>query len=153
MGNENNQTHTYTVREAAQKTGLTVHTLRYYERIGLLDPPERGMSSGHRQYGEDDLRRVQFLKRLRSTGMAIREMQRFVNLYRCGDATLAEREKMMVDHRCHVLAQIADFEESLVAIEYKITSYQKIGSEQYWPNANKANKTNKLDNSKEKCQK
>jgi DNA-binding transcriptional MerR regulator len=120
------------VQEAGAETGLSVHTLRYYERVGLLDPPVRGETSGHRRYTDDDLRRVQFLKRLRTTGMPIREMQRFVDLYRQGDGTLAAREKLLQDHRCQVLAQVAELQDSLAAIEYKIASYRVIGAEKYW---------------------
>ncbi|MBC8134988.1 MAG: MerR family transcriptional regulator [Fibrella sp.] len=123
---------TYSVQQTAVETGLSVHTLRYYERVGLLDPPERGETSGHRRYSNDDLRRVQFLKRLRTTGMPIREMQRFIGLYRNGDETLAEREKMLQDHRCHVLAQVAELQDCIAAIEYKIASYRQLGTEKYW---------------------
>ncbi len=126
-------TRSYTVQQAAVETGLSVHTLRYYERVGLLDPPERGETSGHRRYSEDDLRRVQFLKRLRTTGMPIREMQRFVGLYRQGDRTLVDREKLLQEHRCQVLAQISELQDSLAAIEYKIASYHVLGAEKYWP--------------------
>ncbi|MBC7806482.1 MAG: MerR family transcriptional regulator [Akkermansiaceae bacterium] len=136
MGSENEilpTNRTYTVQEAAAETGLSVHTLRYYERVGLLDPPARGETSGHRKYSEDDLRRVQFLKRLRTTGMPIREMQRFVDLYRQGDETLPDREKLLQNHRCQVLAQVAELQDSLAAIEYKIASYRVIGAEKYWP--------------------
>lgn len=142
MGSENEileARRTYSVHEAAVETGLSVHTLRYYERVGLLDPPERGATSGHRRYSEDDLRRVQFLKRLRTTGMPIREMQRFVGLYRQGDDTLADREKLLQDHRCQVLAQVAELQESLAAIEYKIASYRVIGAERYWPEKGESN--------------
>lgn len=137
MGSESeilSATRSFTVQQAAVETGLSVHTLRYYERIGLLDPPERGETSGHRRYSQDDLRRVQFLKRLRNTGMPIREMQRFVDLYRHGDRTLVEREKLLQDHRCRVLAQVAELQDSLAAIEHKIASYRVLGAENYWPN-------------------
>ncbi|MBC8140874.1 MAG: MerR family transcriptional regulator [Armatimonadetes bacterium] len=126
------QTSTYTVQEAATQTGLTTHTLRYYERIGLLDAPTRAPGSGHRVYHDADLRRVQFLKRLRTTGMSVREMRRFVALYRLGDSTLGEREKLLADHRCVVLAQIGELQEAVAAIEYKIASYHEIGTATYW---------------------
>jgi len=126
------ETLTYTVQEAATQSGLTTHTLRYYERIGLLDPPTRAPGSGHRAYNDADLRRVQFLKRLRTTGMSVREMRRFVALYRIGDSTLGEREKMLADHRCVVLAQIGELQEAVAAIEYKIASFQNIGRQTYW---------------------
>lgn len=128
-----------TVQQAALETGLSVHTLRYYERVGLLDPPERGVTSGHRRYSDDDLRRVQFLKRLRTTGMPIREMQRFVGLYRQGDATLTERVELLENHRRKVFGQVAELQESLAAIEFKIASYNVLGAEKYWAEKGECN--------------
>ena len=79
----------YTIEEAAQRTGVSTHTLRYYERIGLLAPVGRA-SSGHRRYSDDDLGAVGFLTLLRQTGMPIRDMQRFVELTRAGDDTIPD---------------------------------------------------------------
>jgi DNA-binding transcriptional MerR regulator len=116
---------TYTVQEAAERTGLTVHTLRYYERAGLLEPPARDGSSGHRRYCDADLRRVAFLKRLRTTGLSIREMQSFVALYIGGDSTVERRIGLLEERRCHVLARIAELQECLTVIEGKIDAYRR----------------------------
>ena len=79
-----------TIREAASSTGLSAHTLRYYERIGLLDPVGRS-ESGHRQYTGQDLAWLEFLNRMRSTGMPIRSMKEFASLRRQGPASVPER--------------------------------------------------------------
>ncbi len=78
---------TYTIQEAAERTGVSAHTLRYYERIGLLTPIHRETNSGHRRYSEDNLRLVQFLLRLRTTGMPIAQRQQTRNdlSYRSAD--------------------------------------------------------------------
>lgn len=73
-----------TIQEVAERTALSPHTLRYYERVGLLEAPDRA-ASGHRRYGEGDLEWLTLLKRLRATGMPIREMRRYAELVRQGD--------------------------------------------------------------------
>jgi DNA-binding transcriptional MerR regulator len=129
MGDERRVSGTYTVQEAAERMGLTVHTLRYYERAGLLAPPVRDGSSGHRRYTDDDLRRVQFLKRLRTTGMRIGEMQAFIALYAQGSATLGERQRLLEAQRCKVIAQIAELQDCLGTIDFKIASYIRLAAE------------------------
>ena len=70
-----------TIQQVATLTGLSVHTLRYYERNGLLEPVNRA-TNGHRRYRTEDITRIEFLTRLRTTGMPIRQMQQFARLYR-----------------------------------------------------------------------
>lgn len=115
---------TYTIQEAAQFTGLTVHTLRYYERIGLLAAVNRA-SNGHRRYTDEDLRRITFLNRLRMTGMPIRHMQQFAVASQQGDDTLEERIDMLEIHRASVLAQIDALQQNLDVIEMKIRLYRE----------------------------
>ncbi|SMB78477.1 MerR family transcriptional regulator [Deinococcus hopiensis] len=115
----------WTVQEAAERTGLSAHTLRYYERIGLLDPPRRE-PSGHRRYTEADLSRVVFFLRLRATGMSIQGMQRFADLARQGEATVGRRRALLEDHRQEVQQKIAALQQELRAIETKIDHYRKL---------------------------
>jgi DNA-binding transcriptional MerR regulator len=75
-----------TISDAARASGVSAHTLRYYERAGLLDPVDRA-ASGHRRYAEEDLARIQFLTKLRSTGMPIRQIREYAELMRGGDGT------------------------------------------------------------------
>jgi DNA-binding transcriptional MerR regulator len=121
--------HPLSIADAAQATGLTAHTLRYYERDGLLlDPVERA-SSGHRRYSEHDLTWIVMLTRLRSTGMPIREVRAYAELCRAGDGNEGERLALLHAHRDRVLAQLADVQENLEAIEYKIDLYEgRVGS-------------------------
>ena len=112
---------TFTVSEVAEATGLTAHTLRYYEKEGLIAPVDRGDSSGHRTYRKEDLRAIEFLKRLRATGMPIALMRRYVSLVRAGDHTTDERREILTAHRDEVLARMAEMQEHLEAIEYKLS--------------------------------
>src|SRR3954452_8112909 len=99
-------TEALTIAEAAERTGLSTHTLRYYERIGALrEPPERA-ASGHRRYTDRDLDWITLLTRLRATGMPIATMLRYAELAREGDATAAERKALLVAHRAEVVARL-----------------------------------------------
>jgi DNA-binding transcriptional MerR regulator len=113
---------TYTVGEVAEQTGLSTHTLRWYEQVGLLDPVNRD-AGGRRRYVDDDMNRLRFLIKLRSTGMPVRDMVRYVELARLGPATVAERLAILVEHRERVLAQIEALTDDLKIIEYKIDLY------------------------------
>lgn len=113
-----------TIQEAAAHTGLSVHTLRYYERAGLLSPVGRA-ANGYRRYDSATLGAVRFLCRLRDTGMGIRQMRRYADLLRQGEATLAERRAMLEQHRQSVEAHIALLEENLDLISRKIDLYQQ----------------------------
>lgn len=114
---------TFTIAEAAAETGLTAHTLRYYERDGLMLQPVERSASGHRRYTEADLRWVELLTRLRATGMPIREVRRYATLVRAGDGNEAERLALLREHRRRVLAQLAEVQEHLGAIDRKIGIY------------------------------
>lgn len=114
------------ISEAAAATGLSTHTLRYYERAGLmLDPIDRA-SSTHRRYSQADIGWVQFLTRLRSTGMPIATIREYTDLVRRGDSTIAARRALLVRHRVAVLAQLDDITASLAAIDVKIALYEEL---------------------------
>jgi DNA-binding transcriptional MerR regulator len=112
----------YTIAEVAERTGLTAHTLRYYERAGLLSPPARG-TNGHRRYGDADLGMLRILTRLKATGMSIQEMRRYAQLCRVGPETFDERRVLLEEHRQQVLGRIAALQEDLRLIEHKIKIY------------------------------
>ncbi len=114
-----------TIQQAAAHTGLTVHTLRYYERIGLLLPVGRA-TNGHRRYAPLDLQRIKLLNRLRATGMPISEMQRYAQLLQQGSETIEERRVMLEEHRGSVIAAINDLQEALELIDFKISQYREI---------------------------
>jgi DNA-binding transcriptional MerR regulator len=123
------ESRTLTIAEAAAATGLTPHTLRYYERDGLLlDAVERA-SSGHRRYTERDLGWIHLLTRLRATGMPIREIREYAELVRQGEGTEPQRMALLRAHRDAVRAQLAEVTEHLAAIEMKIDVYAgRLGS-------------------------
>jgi len=113
------------ISDAADATGLTVHTLRYYERAGLmLDPVERAPSS-HRRYTEDEIRWVTLLTRLRATGMPIRRIRDYADLVRAGDGNEDERLALLEAHRTAVLEQLEVMRANLGAIEFKIERYRE----------------------------
>jgi DNA-binding transcriptional MerR regulator len=113
---------TFTIEEAAAATGVTAHTLRYYERIGLIPPVERA-TSGHRRYSEADLGTVRFLTLLRATGMPIREMTEFVTLTRAGDHTIPWRVEVLERHRDALRARMEADTGHLAALDRKIDIY------------------------------
>jgi DNA-binding transcriptional MerR regulator len=114
-----------TVGEAATKVGLSVHTLRWYEREGLVSPVGRD-AAGRRRYRPGDLDWLQFLTCLRDTGMPVREMRRYAELARTGPATTAERLRLFEEHRERVLGRIADLQRDLDAINRKIQFYREV---------------------------
>jgi DNA-binding transcriptional MerR regulator len=116
-----------TIQQAAARTGLTAHTLRYYERIGLIHEVRRG-TDGRRRYDADDLGWLEFLTRLRSTGMPIRDMCTYAELRRAGDQTAAARKELLEAHRARVADRISGLEQDLKVLDYKIDNYTKLMS-------------------------
>lgn len=115
----------YSIDEAAARTGLTKHTLRYYEREGLL-PPIAKASSGHRRYTDDDIGWVKFLQLLRATGMPIREAKEFVTLTWAGDHTIPERVDVLTGYRAALVERMAQDVEHLAALNRKIEFYSGV---------------------------
>jgi DNA-binding transcriptional MerR regulator len=115
---------TLTISDAARASGVSAHTLRYYERAGLLDPVDRA-ASGHRRYAEEDLVRIQFLTKLRSTGMPIRQIRAYAELMRRGDETHEARLALLEEHREAVRARLADTARNLDLIDHKIDFYRE----------------------------
>jgi DNA-binding transcriptional MerR regulator len=110
------------IGELARRSGLSAHTLRYYERIGLLPRVARD-GSKQRDYDPSILVWIGFLHRLRSTGMPIREMLLYAKLRSQGAATLQARRDLLEAHRTRVRTQIADWRDSLRALDTKIAGY------------------------------
>jgi DNA-binding transcriptional MerR regulator len=95
-----------TIAELASATGVSAHTLRYYERAGLVPLVKRDPSSGHRRYGPGHVTWIAFLRNLRAAGMPVREMRTYARLVSRGDATWPERRAMLTAHRARVDATI-----------------------------------------------
>jgi len=114
---------TYSIAETAERTGLTAHTLRYYERDGLMLGRVGRSASGHRRYTRADLTWIDLVTRLRATGMPIRDIRRYAELVRAGDGNEAERLALLRAHRQVVLDQLAEVQNHLGAIDRKIGIY------------------------------
>jgi DNA-binding transcriptional MerR regulator len=112
-----------TIAEAAEATGLTTHTLRYYERDGLMLAVDRA-PSGHRRYTDQDLGWIRMVARLRGTGMPIREVRAYAELVRAGDGNEQARLALLRAHRDRVQEQLAEVATHLDAIELKIALYE-----------------------------
>jgi DNA-binding transcriptional MerR regulator len=114
-----------TIDEAAARTGLSKHTLRYYEREGLL-PPVAKAPSGHRRYTEQDLGWIRFLQLLRSTGMPIREAKEFVTLTWSGDHTIPQRIEVLTRYKNVLVERMERDVEHLAALTAKIGYYEDL---------------------------
>ncbi|WP_117215570.1 MerR family transcriptional regulator [Allorhizocola rhizosphaerae] len=112
-----------TVGEMATKIGLSAHTLRWYEQMGLLDPVPRD-SAGRRRYGQHDVDRLDLLTKMRATGMPVRDMVRYIELVRAGDGSRPARLAMLEAHRHTVLKQIDELQRDLSVIDRKIGLYR-----------------------------
>ncbi|WP_398498264.1 MerR family transcriptional regulator [Variovorax sp.] len=113
------------IAEVARRTGLTAHTLRYYERIGLIAAVSRA-PGGQRRYAAADMEWLAFLLRLRETGMPIQGMQAFAGLRSQGDASIGERRAMLESHLAEVRSKVEALQQSMQALAHKIEHYRGI---------------------------
>lgn len=113
-----------TIQEAAQLTGLSKSTLRYYEQIGLIPQAERDENQ-HRRYSDAVIRRIEFVKKLRSTSMPVSDVQRYVMLLQGGESTYAERLEIMKSHREKLATRIEELTGFLERIDRKIDVYSE----------------------------
>ena len=112
---------TWTIAEVADKVGVTAHTLRYYERIGLLSIGRD--DAGRRRYTEHDINRVYFITKLRAADLPIGQIQRYFALVDAGPHTEPERLALLEAHRDEIRARLASLETALATIEFKIARY------------------------------
>lgn len=117
------------IGEVARLTGLTIHTLRYYDDCGLLPQVERA-DNGHRRFDEDDLGWIEILKCLRATDMPLADMQRFTQLVAQGPSTAGQRRDLLEAHRRMVEARQRETEAALARIDEKIKHYREMTREQ-----------------------
>jgi DNA-binding transcriptional MerR regulator len=110
------------IGELARRSGLSAHTIRYYERIGLIPRAHRD-PSGRRDYDASILSWIEFLDRLKTTGMPIREMLRYAVLWQRGAGTEAQRRALLEQHRERVRAHVADLHACLLVLDTKIAGY------------------------------
>ncbi len=112
----------YTIGEFSKLTNLGIHTLRYYEHEGLLTP-ERN-SGNRRRYSEKDLVWVMFIKRLKDTGMPIKQIQHYAKLRAAGDSTLPDRMELLAAHKNTLCMQIRQLQENMEKLDSKIEFYR-----------------------------
>lgn len=112
-----------TIQEVAARTGLSVHTLRYYERVGLLEPVSRA-ASGHRRYTTEDLLWIDFLRCIRATGMSIQQMRTYTDLRRQGDTTLSTRMAFLEMHQQQIQRRMTELEGYLTMLKTKMLRNQ-----------------------------
>jgi DNA-binding transcriptional MerR regulator len=112
-----------TIAEAAEAAGLSAHTVRYYERAGLLAPIERN-GSGHRRFNERDVEWLVVCTKLRATGMPIRRVREYAELVRGGEGNEQARLELLEAHRADVLERLAEVQRNLELIDYKIDLYR-----------------------------
>lgn len=110
------------IGELAKRSGLSAHTIRYYERIGLLPYADRDQSS-QRDYDASILIWIEFLGRLKTTGMPIRDMLRYAKLRELGATTETERRALLKEHREHIRAHVTELQTCLLVLDTKIAGY------------------------------
>ena len=114
------------ISDAARVTGLSAHTLRYYERAGLMMEVDRAESS-HRRYTDSDLGWIELITKLRATGMPIRKVREYADLVRAGAGNEAERFALLQEHRDEVQTHLEETRRNLEAIDRKIAYYRGAG--------------------------
>ncbi|KRE08307.1 MerR family transcriptional regulator [Bosea sp. Root670] len=110
------------IGDLARRTGLSAHTIRYYERIKLLPYASRA-SSQHREYDASILSWIDFIGRLKTAGMPIRDMLRYARLRERGPATEEDRRLLLMEHRAKVQAHVAELQACLAVLDTKIAGY------------------------------
>ena len=113
------------IKQFSKITGLSAHTLRYYEKVGLLLDVRRD-SQGYRNYSEQDVRWIEFLNRLKATGMSLADMKTSALLRKKGDSTIGERIKLLEQHQAKVETELESVTEHLEKIKAKIAFYKKM---------------------------
>ncbi|MGP3989917.1 MerR family transcriptional regulator [Streptomyces sp. 3N207] len=114
----------YTISEVAALSGLSAHTLRWYERIGLMPHVDRS-HTGQRRFSNRDLDWLELVGKLRLTGMPVADMVRYAEMVRQGEQTFAERQALLEATRKDVLERIAELHDTLAVLDYKIDHYSR----------------------------
>ena len=119
----------YTIKEVCERTGLSAHTLRFYEKEGLLTDISR-TSGGIRSYSDDDMESLGLICCLKNTGMPLAEIARFIRLTREGEHTLKERCEILREHREHIIAHMEETQKNLDKVTWKLNFFS--GKQKEW---------------------
>jgi DNA-binding transcriptional MerR regulator len=111
------------IAEVSEHTGISSDTLRYYERIGLIWPVNRN-ASGIRDYTDLDLRRVDFIKCMRSAGLPVEVLIEYVGLVQQGDKTIEARKEILIEQRELLVARMSEMQKTLDILDHKIEVYE-----------------------------
>ena len=111
------------IAEVSERYSISSDTLRYYERIGLIPPVNRN-GGGIRDYSEIDIKRVEFIKCMRSAGLPIETLIEYVALVQQGDKTIEARKEILIEQRELLAARIADMQKTLDILDHKIEVYE-----------------------------
>jgi len=113
------------MKEVTQITGLSEYTLRFYEKQQLIINIKRD-SNNYRLYSDFDIQWIQFLTKVKSTNMPLKDIQKYAELMAKGNSTLAEREEMLLKHKQRITEQISTLSDILIQIDNKLQRYQRI---------------------------
>jgi DNA-binding transcriptional MerR regulator len=111
------------IAEVSERAGISSDTLRYYERIGLLPPVNRN-NGGIRDYSEIDVKRVEFIKCMRSAGLPIEVLIEYFKLIQQGDKTIEARKEILKEQREQLVAKMEELQKTLDTLDYKINVYE-----------------------------
>lgn len=113
----------YSINDVAEICDLSAYTIRFYDKEGLLPFITRN-NTGNRQFSENDLEMIKLICCLKNSGMQIKDIKKYIDLFMMGDSTASMRKQMMIDHRKSVIKQISDLKKQLNIIELKIAFYE-----------------------------
>lgn len=113
------------IAEVSEKYGISTDTLRYYERVGLIPAVNRN-ESGIRDYNETDLKRVEFIKCMRSAGLPIEALIEYMDLVLQGDRTIEARKDILKEQREILLTRLSEMQKTLEILNYKISIYEEV---------------------------
>jgi DNA-binding transcriptional MerR regulator len=111
------------IMAVSEQYGISSDTLRYYERIGLIPPVQRN-EGGIRDYNELDIRRVEFIKCMRSAGLPIEVLIEYVGLVQQGDRTIEARKEILKEQREQLVARMKEMQKTLDILNHKIEVYE-----------------------------
>ena len=112
------------ISEVSEQSGLSSDTLRYYERIGLIPPVNRN-DSGIRDYSDLDVRRVEFIKCMRSVGLPIEVLIEYYGLVQQGDETIEARKEILIEQRAQLVTRMEEMQKTMGLLDYKISVYEE----------------------------
>lgn len=114
-----------TIAEVSKQYDISPTTLRYYEKIGLMNPVNKN-ESGHRDYGQSDLRRINFIKCMRNAGMTIEHIKLYVDLFNEGEHTINRRKEIMIEQLASLEAQVDELQTIIGYLKHKIDNYEEV---------------------------